>query len=154
MRMRPRLLAMPIALGALGACTGDVPARPAGGADAAPRRDGGPPPPGVDGGASPADAVDEDSADLVFCVDETNRYRATRSRPPLARSAALEAYAAEGAQVDGTAHSAHRHFSQTGGGGIACRRRVEHGVGGQSVAQRSALNDCEAPRRLGFKELE
>jgi len=57
-------------------------------------------------------------ADLVFCVVETNRYRATAGAPPLLRSALLEAYAAEGALVDGTAHILHSHFSSPGNSGI------------------------------------
>ena len=40
-------------------------------------------------------------------------------KPPLARSAALEAYAAQGAMIDTLAMQAHKHFSDTGGGGIA-----------------------------------
>lgn len=59
------------------------------------------------------------TADLVFCVDETNRYRSLRGRPALTRSSTLEAYAAEGAQEDGQAHAGHRHFQRTQGGGIA-----------------------------------
>lgn len=57
------------------------------------------------------------SADLVFCVDEANRYRARVGAAPLARSAALESYAAQAARVDGTAREGHRHFRLTGGGG-------------------------------------
>jgi uncharacterized protein YkwD len=49
-------------------------------------------------------------AELMFCVTETNRYRATLQLPPLTRSSALEAFAAEGAREDGLAHSAHQHF--------------------------------------------
>lgn len=58
-------------------------------------------------------------ADLVYCVDETNRYRAMVAAPPLGRSAGLEAYAAEGARLDGTSHTPHGHFISTGGGGVA-----------------------------------
>lgn len=75
------------------------------------------------GGAACADLTTDASVsggtDEAFCVDETNRYRAMVSEPPLARSAALEAYAAEGAEIDGTAHQAHKHFQDTNGGGIA-----------------------------------
>ena len=59
------------------------------------------------------------TVDLVYCVSETNRYRATVGAPALVRSAALEAYAAEGARIDGTAHDAHSHFKSTNGGGVA-----------------------------------
>jgi uncharacterized protein YkwD len=58
-------------------------------------------------------------AEHVFCVEETNRYRATVGRPPLVRSAALERYADEGARADAASHTPHGHFSATGGGGIA-----------------------------------
>ena len=58
-------------------------------------------------------------SELAYCVAETNRYRATVSVPALARSSALEAYAAVGASVDGSAHAAHQHFRSTNGGGVA-----------------------------------
>jgi uncharacterized protein YkwD len=48
--------------------------------------------------------------DLVFCVAETNRYRAKLGVPPLARSTDLEAIAAAGARQDGLAHQAHQHY--------------------------------------------
>jgi uncharacterized protein YkwD len=54
-------------------------------------------------------------ADLTFCVAETNRYRATLGLPPVTRSSTLEAYAAEGARMDGLAHSPHLHFRSSGG---------------------------------------
>ena len=59
------------------------------------------------------------TADLAFCVQETNRYRMLAGKPALAQSAALESYAATGAQVDGTARVAHTHFTSTNGGGVA-----------------------------------
>jgi hypothetical protein len=76
-------------------------------------------PSGGDGGtpADPDAASHED--DMQFCVDETNRYRAMVDLPPLARNAELEAYATEGARIDGQAHEPHKHFRDTGGGGIA-----------------------------------
>ena len=66
---------------------------------------------GEDGGGG-------DSSAHAFCVDETNRYRAMRSKPAVARSPQLEDYADEGAMVDfnGTPH---QHFIATNGGGIA-----------------------------------
>jgi uncharacterized protein YkwD len=66
---------------------------------------------GGDGGAT--------QTDLEFCVSETNRYRAMVGKPALARSAALEAYAAEGAEQDTASMNAHGHFIATSGGGIA-----------------------------------
>jgi uncharacterized protein YkwD len=58
-------------------------------------------------------------AELQRCVDVTNQYRATNGKSPLARSAALEGYAAEGAQYDAARNSPHGHFMATNGGGIA-----------------------------------
>jgi uncharacterized protein YkwD len=51
-------------------------------------------------------------------VDATNMYRSLKGKPSLTYSAALEAYADEGAMHDFTT-SPHDHFSSTGGGGIA-----------------------------------
>ncbi len=59
------------------------------------------------------------AADLAFCVQETNRYRAQAGKALLNRSATLENYAAIGAQVDATAKIAHTHFASTNGGGVA-----------------------------------
>ena len=55
----------------------------------------------------------------AFCVDETNRYRAMVGRPPLARSAELEAFADQGAEMASASRRAHGHFIATSGGGIA-----------------------------------
>ncbi len=49
--------------------------------------------------------------DLVFCVDETNRYRKKAGKPALRRSAQLEAFAAEGAAADARSRRPHGHFS-------------------------------------------
>jgi hypothetical protein len=57
--------------------------------------------------------------DRAFCVAETNRYRARHGKPPLSRSAALEAYAATGARYDAAARVAHEHFDDTHGGNLA-----------------------------------
>jgi hypothetical protein len=66
---------------------------------------------------------DDDAAaattDLEFCAAETNRYRAMVGKPALARSQAIEAYAAEGATQDTASMKAHGHFIATQGGGIA-----------------------------------
>jgi hypothetical protein len=61
---------------------------------------------------------DEDSnSAAAFCVSETNKYREMAGVEPLTRSAELQAFAQEGAEVDfGTAP--HEHFG-TDGGGIA-----------------------------------
>jgi uncharacterized protein YkwD len=52
----------------------------------------------------------------AVCVDEVNRLRAAAGDPPLTRSATIDAFSAEAARVDGTAHEAHRHFLATNGG--------------------------------------
>jgi hypothetical protein len=59
------------------------------------------------------------SADLQFCTDEINRYRATAGRPPLARSDSLESFAAEAVRHDATAGVPHLLFTNTNGGGVA-----------------------------------
>ena len=69
---------------------------------------------GHDGGSS-----GQYDAELQHCVDVTNQYRATNGKPPLTRSAALEAFAAEGAQSDAASGSPHGHFIATQGGGVA-----------------------------------
>jgi uncharacterized protein YkwD len=58
-------------------------------------------------------------SDLALCVSEANRYRSMVGLPPFARSATLEAYAADGAQQDAATRVAHHHFTATGGGGVA-----------------------------------
>ena len=55
---------------------------------------------------------------LQTCVSETNRYRAMNSKPAVAESSTLEAYAATGAMYDFT-NGPHAHFTSTSGGGIA-----------------------------------
>jgi uncharacterized protein YkwD len=81
--------------------------------------------PSTDGTASaqpiPAPSVlsASSAADLTFCADETNRYRATIGLPPLVRSAALEDFAAQAATIDGVSHVAHTHFAATNGAGVS-----------------------------------
>lgn len=72
--------------------------------------------PGPSGSALPTAAT---AADLRFCVEETNRYRASVGVGALSQSSALESYAATGARVDGVAHAGHSHFNSTNGGGVA-----------------------------------
>jgi uncharacterized protein YkwD len=50
-------------------------------------------------------------AELAFCVEETNRYRALKKRPPLTRSDELDAYSAAGARMDHAARRPHHHFN-------------------------------------------
>jgi len=59
------------------------------------------------------------SADLQYCADEINRYRAVAGRPPLARSDSLETFAGRAAQHDAGAGVPHLLFSKTSGGGVA-----------------------------------
>lgn len=59
--------------------------------------------------AAPTLPTSATGADLQFCVDETNRYRAGISKPPLARSFDLEVIANTAARVDGTAHAGHSY---------------------------------------------
>lgn len=89
--------------------------------------------------SSPPAATDLSlSADLSYCADEVNRYRATVGRPPLAVSSSLEAFAAEAAHVDGLAHQAHHFFAMTNGGGTSSAENEILwwvGFGVQSVIQ-------------------
>lgn len=66
-----------------------------------------------DGAAGPGD-----TSAHAFCVQETNRYRAMKGKPDVARSPQLETYANTGAMVDFNG-SPHDHFRSTSGGGIA-----------------------------------
>ena len=78
------------------------------------------------------------SANLSYCVDEVNRYRASVGRPPLTRSADLETFAAQAAENDGRAHQAHHWFGMTGGAGTAMAENEIlwwKGFGVQSVIQ-------------------
>lgn len=59
------------------------------------------------------------AAELALCVERTNDYRASIGRPPLARSRALEDFAAQAAEHDALARVAHQHFAQTNGAGVA-----------------------------------
>src|SRR5690606_31253499 len=93
------------------------------------------------------DAGDGWEAELVFCVEETNRYRAMLELAPLERSAALEAYAAEGARIDHESGQPHKHFSDTGGGGIAF---AENEIPNWNVSQ---LGSVEEVIRAGLAQM-
>jgi hypothetical protein len=58
-------------------------------------------------------------AEVAFCADEVNRYRASIGRGRLERSPDLEAFAARAAEVDTIARQPHHHFKTTGGGGTS-----------------------------------
>jgi hypothetical protein len=68
---------------------------------------------------SSSPGTSEFAVELALCVDETNRYRASVGRPALARSAALEAFAAEAARQDTLVRQAHYYFKTTNGDNIA-----------------------------------
>lgn len=91
-----------------------------------------PPSPAPARGATAGDA-------LQFCVDETNRLRAQHGKPPVARSARLEAYAAEGAREDHASRTAHGHFSRTGGGGFSFAENECPGWGGWSLSDSGSV---------------
>ena len=76
---------------------------------------------GGGGGAGEADGAPGAglSAEIAFCAEEINRYRAMREAAPLERSAALEEYAATGAAINHESGEPHKYFADTGGGGIA-----------------------------------
>lgn len=96
--------------------------------------------PSVDAGSQSDAAVSD--ADLQFCVDENNRYRATLAVAPLARSAKLEQFAAIGAQVDYAAATAHTHFT-TSKGVPGAQRSAENeipGFGGWSLRRQKTLH--------------
>lgn len=69
------------------------------------------------GGPETDAALREDN--LVRCVAEVNRLRASVSLPPLQRSTSLEAFAAKGAEYDATARQPHAYFRSTNGAGVA-----------------------------------
>lgn len=56
------------------------------------------------------------AAAVTACIDQVNALRASVGDPPLSRSARIDAFSAEAAQVDGEAHQAHKHFLATNGG--------------------------------------
>lgn len=96
-----------LALVALCSCAGDTGG--SGGADAA----------STDGRGAGSDSDTGNATVAQFCVSETNRYRAMVPVDPVTESAALDAYAAAGAQADTESGTPHGHFQSTSGGGIA-----------------------------------
>jgi uncharacterized protein YkwD len=88
------------------------------------------------------------NADLQFCLDETNRYRAMDGRGPIERSAAIEEYAAIGAALDTEQERAHGHFGDTSGGnGLAfaenaCPSWLGWSLGDGPDAVHEAIADC------------
>src|SRR4029453_8558237 len=96
------------------------------------------------------------SANVSYCVDEVNRYRASVGRPPLSRSADLEAFAAQAAENDGRAHKAHHWFGMTGGGGMAIAENEIlwwKGFGVQSVIQQGLQQMWQAGPKGGHYDI-
>lgn len=89
------------------------------------------------GTTSPSRPTQATAADLAYCVQDVNRYRASVGRPAYSESPALEAYAAAGAQQDGTAGTAHAHFASTNGGGVALAENefLRQGLTGAETVQ-------------------
>lgn len=70
-------------------------------------------------GSTPVRSASAREAELVYCVDEVNRYRASVGLPALGRSTALEAFAQIGVEHDASVRIPHDYFRQTNGGGVA-----------------------------------
>ncbi len=71
------------------------------------------------GGSTPVGSASAREAELVYCVDEVNRYRASVGLPALSRSPVLEAFAQIGVEHDASIRIPHDYFRQTNGGGVA-----------------------------------
>ena len=65
---------------------------------------------------SPALPTSATGADLAFCIQETNRYRAMARVAAVARSATIEQYAAQAARSDGLSHTPHGYSTGNNGG--------------------------------------
>lgn len=106
--MRVQRLGCVILVAYLASCKGmDTPAAPT--APIPPPRLSSPPmaPPAP---PLPTSATD---ADLVFCVTETNRYRATVGAAPVSRSSVVEAHAAAAAASDSRTQNPHGYSRMT-----------------------------------------
>jgi uncharacterized protein YkwD len=64
-------------------------------------------------------------SELAFCIDETNRLRATIGKLPLSRSAMLDGYAAIAARDDAASGVAHTHSRATNFGNGTSRAENE-----------------------------
>jgi uncharacterized protein YkwD len=58
----------------------------------------------------PSGTLEVTTADLEFCVSETNRYRAMRSKAPVTRSTALETFAHDAAVSDAASNIPHNYY--------------------------------------------
>ena len=77
------------------------------------------PSPGVGEPAAAAEGAAIYETELVYCVDEINRYRASIGLEALHRSSTLEEFSATVARHDATVREAHAYFRSTNGAGIA-----------------------------------
>ena len=78
--------------------------------------------------ASPSSTADSSThyqAEVAFCVEETNRYRASVGLPAVTRSATLETYAIEAARADARARTPHHHARTTNHGNGTARAENE-----------------------------
>ena len=92
---------------------------------------------GSQGGSADAQIGDGPyAAERAFCLNETNRYRATQGRAPLEHSQALEDFAEDSARINHQANSPHKHFADTLGGGVAC---AENEIPRWSIAQSGSV---------------
>ena len=93
-------------------------------------------------GGSPAGPT---AADLAFCVQDVNGYRARTGRTPYAESPALEAFAGTSAREDSTANVPHAHFTGTNGGGVAsAENEVLNGAFGSAAHIEDAIRSANA----------
>ncbi len=98
---------------------------------------------GGSAGAAGASAGDgESDADIQFCVDENNRYRATQNLKALKRNTTVDAFAAEGAEYDYAAKTAHKHFQDKKGvpGARGSAENEIPGFSGWSVKRQGSVH--------------
>ena len=121
----------PLLLCVLGACGGEVTGFAGDGEGAAAGGDR-----GLAGDTPGGVGTGPYAAERDLCVAEINRYRETLGRPPLRRSAALEAYGDEAAKADAASKKPHGHFAATRGGGVSMAENAIPGwpLAGSSVA--------------------
>jgi uncharacterized protein YkwD len=70
-------------------------------------------------GTSAAPDVANLDANVSFCTEEVNRYRARAGMAALARSSELDGFALTAAEHDGRSGVPHEYFRMTNGGGVA-----------------------------------
>jgi hypothetical protein len=96
-------------------------------------------------GPSTSSSTRATAADLVFCVQDINAFRATVGRPPLSEYVPLEAFAGLSAQEDADAGTAHSHFNATNGGGVAsAENELLTAAFNQSSTVQAAMHGADA----------